>query len=126
MPRWHFSTGCYGTSHENAASRQDLLFRQRPDRLSLIFPGRRGQLEARHLLAVTHKQFAVRHDRMIPSLALNGFEAGNFSVLLRLGGNQRHFARFGQHQQQRLVGQQQHLPAAVATGPPGGAARRPN
>jgi len=52
---------------------------------------------------------------MIPRLAINCFEAGEFLELAGRRAYESEFAFIGQYQQQILIGQQQELAAAVAT-----------
>jgi hypothetical protein len=49
----------------------------------------------------------TRHDRMIPGLAAQGMNPGDFGVTLGPGWNQGNVPALRQHQQHPLVGQEQ-------------------
>ena len=51
---------------------------------------------------------------MIPRLPFDRPEAAEFLMLVRIRGHKDNFARVGDYHEQRLVAEQQHLPAAVA------------
>src|SRR5262245_2564235 len=60
---------------------------------------------------------------MVPGLAADGREAPEFLQPVRVRRREHRFAALRDDEQQRLVGQQQHLPVAVAALPPAALAR---
>src|SRR5713226_4777248 len=83
----------------------------------MIFATRR-QLIAGHLLIVAYIEPAVRDNRMVPSLAFDRLEFPEFFELLRIGGQENGLAHLGEHEQESLLGQEQHLAVSVTTSLP--------
>src|SRR5262245_39496637 len=73
-----------------------------------------GQPERLHLLVVAHQQDVAGQRRVVPGLALQRRVPRQLPELLRRRRDQRQLALLRQHQQQVLVGEQDHLAVAVA------------
>ena len=77
------------------------------------------QFVARRLLAVAHIESAVRHDGMVPRLAVDRVEAAwQLAVLLRCRGDQRNIALLADDEEKILVSEQQHLAGVIAADAP--------
>src|SRR5688572_26239316 len=80
--------------------------------------GRAPQPERGHLLAVADEEHVAHDHRVVPGLAVDGFESRNLGELVGRGVDQRDLSLFGEHQQQVLVGEQDELAVTVASALP--------
>src|SRR5262249_47354687 len=60
-------------------------------------------------------QAAVSDDGVVPGLALDCLEPAEFAMLVRVRLDEHHLALVRDDDEQRLIPEQQHLPAAVAS-----------
>src|SRR5262249_22969148 len=70
---------------------------------------------AGYFFRVPKMEAAVRQDRMIPSLALQGLKSSDLLLTLRIGSQQNRLAAFGYYEKKRLVRQKNHLTPAKAS-----------